>query len=69
MYNLIAGISLFFEDDAADIIGMILSYKRGDTILSSDISETLGIASVSIKDFMEDLVSYGLSRLNQCVVN
>lgn len=65
MFNLIAGMSFFFEDSAADVIGLILRNKRGATFELNEITEKTGIASKSIFSFIEQLVNYGLISSQQ----
>lgn len=60
MYNLIAGVSSFFESYSARVIGRILSIPkngRGDT---AAIAESTGIAEESITDFIDVLMENGL---------
>lgn len=68
MYNLIAGFSFFFEDKSAEIVGHILSNKRGATLDTNQISELTNIAEESIIGFFKLLEPYGLvSRLPMTV--
>lgn len=54
-YNLIEGISYYFEDESADIIDEILSAGRNGLIDVETISKKLNICEKSILDFFEVL--------------
>lgn len=60
MYNLIEGVSYFFEDESAQIIGLILSYKRGNHFLIKDLSINSDIDIESLDEFLSELKSLGL---------
>lgn len=60
MYNLIAGFSFFFEDDSAEVIGLLLSIERGCSFKLQDISSQTNISVDSINAFMEQLLDLGL---------
>lgn len=55
MYNLIAGLSYFFEDSSADLIGAILDVSRGSLIPLKRLSEVTNISLDSISKFMVKL--------------
>ena len=59
-FNLIEGLSYFFEDYSAILIGAILSYQRGDVISISSLSERTGISATSISPFLQELAGYNL---------
>lgn len=72
MFNLVAGMSFFFEDSAADVIGLILKSRRGTTFELNEIAEKTRIASESILSFVEQLVNYGLvsnQQSHSCLVD
>lgn len=60
MYNLIEGVSHFFESYSADVIGCILENERNVSIDISTIVNKTGIAEESINDFIDKLVDVGL---------
>lgn len=60
MYNLIAGLSFFFEDRSAEIIGVLLSSPRGGKISKEELSAKSQVDIHSINDFMEKLLDLGL---------
>lgn len=60
MYNLIEGISYFFEDYSALVIGIILSYKRGSSFSIEDLSTKSNIALESLELFLPELKKLGL---------
>lgn len=59
-YNLIEGMSYFFEDYSAVLIGSVLSYKRGDHFTVQDLALKTGIAVESIIPFLYELREIGL---------
>lgn len=60
MYNLITGISSFFESHSARVIGEILSVQKNGTVNIRTISDRTGISEDSITEFMGVLKSNGL---------
>lgn len=60
MYNLISGISFFFENYSADVVGIILSVGRNGLVDVSQLAEQTGIVSESIEKFFDVLVKNGL---------
>lgn len=60
MYNLIEGISFFFEDESAYIVGLILSHPRNTQIDLQNIFQHCDIENTIILDFLEELYSVGL---------
>lgn len=65
MYNLVAGLSFFFEDESADVIGEILSVKRGGVITTEEIGVQTNIDIISINSFMEQLLDLGLLSVKE----
>lgn len=60
MYNLIEGISNFFEDYSADVIKHVLAVGRNGIVEVSKVSEASGIDTESIDNFFQLLVKNGL---------
>lgn len=59
-YNLIEGMSYFFDEHSAAVIGEILSVPRNGTFTAESIAENTGIAVESIKQFLDLLGEHGL---------
>lgn len=59
-YNLIEGMSYFFEDYSAMVIGEILSVPRNGEFSIEAIAEKLDIAKESLKLFFEQLEQLGI---------
>ena len=63
VFNLIEGLDYFFENEAADVVGMILGVDKNEKISVNEVSTALQIANSSIKKFFDKLEDYGvLSR-------
>lgn len=60
MYNLIEGVSYFFESFSANVIGEVLSVKRNDQVDISSVCKQTGIAEESITPFFKELMNLGL---------
>jgi len=60
MYNLIAGVSFFFESYSADVIHYILSAGRNVIVDLEQISISSGIALESLQAFAQTLLNNGL---------
>lgn len=60
MFNLIANGEYFFENESADVIGLILKAGRNGKVSVSNISELLDISHDSITSFFESLLEIGL---------
>ena len=60
MYNLIEGVSFFFEAESALIVGIILSHSRNDKIDIEKILSQCNIESSIIFEFLEELYCAGL---------
>lgn len=60
MFNLIEGMDYFFENEAADVVGRVLSVGRYGKISAKKESELCQIEQESIFHFFEKLSSYGL---------
>jgi MoaA/NifB/PqqE/SkfB family radical SAM enzyme len=60
VFNSIEQCDYFFEEDAADIIGLILSAGRNGKVSIYDISQKLQIDESSVNNFFSNLVEYGL---------
>lgn len=60
IYNLIAGLSFFFEDLAADIVGIILSNGKNSLVDEEKIYLSSGLDKEDIDDFLKKLFDYGL---------
>lgn len=59
-YNLIEGISYFFEDDSAEIVGRLLDTPRNTCLSVQMLSEETDTAMESLIPFLEELTKYGL---------
>lgn len=59
-YNLITGVSYFFESYSAMVIGEILSAKRNGRLNVRDISTKLNISTDSLNPFFEQLEQLGI---------
>lgn len=59
-YNLIAGISYYFESYSAKVIGEILSVPRNHIVNTENISKKLNISTESLNPFFEQLEQLGL---------
>ena len=59
-YNLIEGISYFFEDYSAMVIGAVLSVEKTKTIDLAVLSEKMDIALESLIPFFQQLVQLGI---------
>lgn len=60
MVNLTANCDYFFEGDSADVIGMLLKVKHGESIGVEGISKILDISKSSIIPFFDQLTKCGL---------
>ena len=59
-FNLIEGMSYFFEDASAEIIGGIIAAGRNGEIRVSSLVEQSGIAEDELRPFLEELLRLGL---------
>ena len=59
-YNLIAGMSYFFESFSAQVIGEILSAERNGKVSINEISARLNIAIESLVPFFKQLEEQGI---------
>lgn len=60
MYNLIEGMSYFFENESSLVIGAILSIKRCTVFTLEEISEQTNIDIDSLQPFIDELLTVGL---------
>ena len=60
MYNLIEGISNFFEDYSADVIKYVLAVGRNGEVRVDEVANATGIDPESIDSFFQLLVKNGL---------
>lgn len=60
MYNLIEGISNFFEDYSADVIKYVLATERNGSVSVDAVARATGIDAESIDNFFQVLVKNGL---------
>jgi len=60
MYNLLEGMSYFFESYSAIVIGEILSVERNKQVNIVKTAEDTGIAEESIEEFFDELLKLGL---------
>ena len=56
MFNLLERMSYFFEEESADVIGIVLSAGRWGRVCTETISDKLRISSSSIENFFAELV-------------
>ena len=59
-YNLIEGMSYYFEDASADVIGAVLQSPRNGVVKVAEVAEQTGIAEESIASFFEELSTLNL---------
>ena len=59
-YNLLSGFSFYYEEDSADVIGIILSQGRNKIFTNEQLSKMSGICQDDIDGFLKDLCNYGL---------
>ena len=59
-YNLIAGMSYYFESFSAQVIGMILSVDRNGKVDINEISSKLNISIESLEPFFKQLEEQGI---------
>ena len=64
IYNLIEGISYYFEDYSAIIINKVLCTKRSQNIKIDEIINSLPFSEEEITTFLDELVSYGILLKN-----
>jgi radical SAM protein with 4Fe4S-binding SPASM domain len=64
-YNLIEGMSYFFEDASADVVGAILARGRNGKFTAEDISEASGVPEEALDSFLQQLLQMGLVQLGQ----
>lgn len=67
-YNLIEGISYFFEDESADVMGKILSLGRNSQFMIEEISEATGISQDIILPFFDELEKRNLITMESLSV-
>lgn len=60
LYNLIEGTSHFFEEESADVIGLILTYGRSSIIDLPEISHKIGVDEACLHEFVDSLVNIGI---------
>ncbi len=60
MFNLLSRMNYFFEEESADVIGMVLAAGRNGKVSIDDVSDKCNIVSDSIAPFFDDLCSCGL---------
>lgn len=60
MFNLLEGLSYYFEDESADVIGNILNIERNGCFKSDDISIKTNICLDSLEPFFDELQKYNL---------
>ena len=60
MFNLLSRMNYFFEEESADVVGMVLAAGRGGKVSIDEVSDKLMIADTSIKPFFEQLCSLRL---------
>ena len=59
-YNLIAGMSYYFESFSAQVIGMILSVDRNGKVDINEISSKFNISIESLEPFFKQLEEQGI---------
>ena len=59
-YNLLEGLSFFYEDYSAEVIGCILSVDRNSSFSLDWLSMNVDISPNSLRPFLNKLLEYGL---------
>lgn len=59
-YNLIEGMSYFFEDESADVVGHIIAAGRNGKFTTNQLTDATGIAEESILSFINELCRLNL---------
>ena len=59
-YNLIAGMSYFFDEYSADVVGQVLAVKRNEEVEIAQVASVTGICEESLCDFFVVLMEQGL---------
>ena len=59
-YNLITGVSYFFEDSSADVMGILLSIPKNGRISIEVLSNETNISEKSLIPFANELCLLGL---------
>lgn len=59
-YNLIEGVSYFFEDESADVVGFILNAGKNGAISFYDISSKTGLTTNILSTFLQELENLNL---------
>lgn len=59
-YNLIAGVSYFFENDSAEIVGRLLAIPRNECLSVDALSNETNTAEESLLPFLAELIECGL---------
>ena len=65
VFNLLSRMSYFFEEESADVIGLVLAASRGGKVSVSKVSDKLLIATSSIELFFSQLCSLHLLAQNE----
>ena len=60
MYNLIEGMSFYYEDITAEVIGCILSVERNHSVDLPWLSRKSDVKVESLAPFVQQLTQYGL---------
>lgn len=63
-YNLIEGMSYFFEDYSAVVLGELLKTPRNGCVSLAEVAEQTGISVESLDPFLEELVRLNLLTLS-----
>jgi len=59
-YNLIEGMVYLFEEDSADVIGLVLKCQRNGDVAVSEIAHTLSLEPSVVDNFFSELLKVGL---------
>ncbi|MDE7350096.1 MAG: radical SAM protein, partial [Muribaculaceae bacterium] len=59
-YNLIEGMSYYFEEESAEIIGKILESRRNSTVSLRAVAESIGYPQDIVKGFLDSLKQLSL---------
>ena len=60
LFNLLSRMNYFFEEESADVIGLVLAAGRGGQVTVDEVSDKLMIATSSIEPFFEQLCALHL---------
>lgn len=65
MFNLLSRMSCFFENESADVVGLVLAAGRGGKVSITEVSDKLMISTTSIMPFFSQLCSVHFLAQNE----